>query len=72
MKLENIENKVKFDKHNPSNLIKDLENEFNKSIYKLSKKKSSSENFNDLVHLKDMEKVRKNNKLLELIIVTNF
>ncbi len=67
--LDNIEKNVKIDKHNPSNLIKDLESELNKSMYKLSKKKYPSEKTDSLAQLKDIEKVKKNNKLLELIVV---
>jgi hypothetical protein len=67
--LDNIEKNVKIDKHNPSNLIKDLESELNKSMYKLSKKKYPIEKTDSLAQLKDIEKVKKNNKLLELIVV---
>ncbi len=70
--LDNIEKKVKIDKHNSSNLIKDLESELNKSIYNLSKKKHASENMDSLIQLKDIEKVKKNNKLLELIVVIKY
>ena len=70
--LDNIERKIKIDKHNTSNLIKELENELNKSIYKMSNKKHLNDNKDTFESLNDLDKVKKNNKLLELIVVIDF
>ena len=83
--LERFDKKAKVDVENPRELIKELEEEFNKTVYKTGKRNSknnrasSNNNFdtekaeNNIKRQEfvgsDLEKIRKNNKLLELIMV---
>jgi len=66
--LEKFDKRHKIDTENPKELIKELEDELNKSIYKIShiNGKIDKEEIKDT---NDIEKVKKNNKLLELVIV---
>ena len=66
--LEKFDKRHKIDTENPKELIKELEDELNKSIYKIShiNGKIDKEEVKDT---NDIEKVKKNNKLLELVIV---
>lgn len=66
--LEKFDKRHKIDTENPMELIKELEGELTKSIYKIGHLKGNTEKDED-VDANDIEKVKKKNKLLELVIV---